>query len=280
MLKRMWNSAVAFDQRVDGAADVRSQDQRQCCRWRDKMRICQRHNEEHAGDTRMHGPSDDCRKDDAKHGIAGHRAHQHANAWRILRRRKRIEQDMERQQHQAQADRDAPEILEAGARPAAEGNQTQNKKDRRNGCYIEREHLNNQRGADIGAQHDRKRRHRTDETVGSEGTRHKGSRSAALEQRCQSDSGGKGAQAVVEGFSEPQPEVRAESAQNPAVDHMQAPQQQCHAAHQIEKNHASHRSTLGLCQRFKLTPIDSGSMFLLLEVSCRTETRRRQLGSK
>src|SRR5215468_7008369 len=34
-----------------------------------------------------------------------------------------------RQQHQAQADRDAPEILEAGAGPAAEGNQTQNKED-------------------------------------------------------------------------------------------------------------------------------------------------------
>jgi hypothetical protein len=28
------------------------------------------------------------------------------------------------------------------------------------------------------------------------------------------------------------------------VDHMQAPQQQCHAAHQIEENHASHARQL------------------------------------
>ncbi len=34
--------------------------------------------------------------------------------------------------------------------------------------------------------------------------------------------------------------IGAERAQNPAVDHMQAPQQQRHAAHQVEKNQASH----------------------------------------
>ena len=35
-------------------------------------------------------------------------------------------------------------------------------------------------------------------------------------------------------------QIGTEGAQNPAVDHVQAPQQQRHAAHQVEKNHASH----------------------------------------
>jgi hypothetical protein len=35
-------------------------------------------------------------------------------------------------------------------------------------------------------------------------------------------------------------EARAECAHDPAADHVQAPQQQGHSAHQIKKNNASH----------------------------------------
>ena len=41
-----------------------------------------------------------------------------------------------------------------------------------------------------------------------------------------------------------QPQVGPERAQDSAVDHMQAPQQQRHAAHQVEKNHGSHARLL------------------------------------
>ena len=61
------------------------------------------------------------RDQDAEHGIAGDGVHQHAHARRVLRRRQRVEQDVQRQQHQAEPDRDAADILDARARPAAEG---------------------------------------------------------------------------------------------------------------------------------------------------------------
>jgi hypothetical protein len=66
------------------------------------------------------------------------------------------------------------------------------------------------------------------------------SRCAALEQGGEAEAGGKGGEAVVERLAEQLAQIWSESAQNPAVDHVQAPQQQCHATHQIEKDHCSH----------------------------------------
>ena len=75
---------------------------------------------------------------------------------------------------------------------------------------------------------------------GGEGTRDQGGRGAALQQGGQADAGGKGGEAVVQRLRQQPPQIGTERAQNSAVDHVQAPQQQRHAAHQVEKNHASH----------------------------------------
>ena len=45
---------------------------------------------------------------------------------------------------------------------------------------------------------------------------------------------------LLRALAEQLAQIGTEGAQNPAVDHVQAPQQQRHAAHQVEKNHASH----------------------------------------
>ena len=65
-------------------------------------------------------------------------------------------------------------------------------------------------------------------------------RGAALQQRGEADAGGKCGEAVPSAPASMQTQVRAERAQNAAVDHVQAPQQQRNAAHQVEKNDASH----------------------------------------
>ena len=44
------------------------------------------------------------------------RLEQRAHRRRLLGRRQRVEQDVQRQQHQAEADGDAADILDAGAR--------------------------------------------------------------------------------------------------------------------------------------------------------------------
>ena len=109
---------------------------------------------------------------------------------------------------------------------------------------IERQDLDDQRGADIGAEHDRQRRHQADQAFGGERTGDQGGRGTALQQRGQADAGREGGEAVLQRLRQQQAQIGAERAQDAAVDHMQAPQQQCHAAHQVEKNQASHEFPL------------------------------------
>ena len=47
-------------------------------------------------------------------------------------------------------------------------------------------------------------------------------------------------------LARPRRQIRTESTENSAVDHMQAPQQQRHATHQVEKNQATHCSSVSL----------------------------------
>ena len=230
----------ALEDRVDGAAESGTQHQRQCGKRRDEMRVGQRHDQQHAGDAGMHHPGDDGADQDAEHGIAGDRIHEDAGAGRIFRRRQRIEQDMQRQQHQSEPDRDAADVLDARPRAAAEGDEADDEQHRCDGGDVERQNLHDQRGADVGPEHDRQRRHQADQAFGSEGTGDQCGRRAALEQRGQAEPGAKGGEAVVERFRQQEAQVGTECAQGAAVDHMQAPQQQRHAAHSIEKNHGSH----------------------------------------
>ena len=52
------------------------------------------------------------------------------------------------------------------------------------------------------------------------------------------DAGGEREEAVAQRRPQEAPQVGAERPDDPAVDHVQAPQQQRHAAHQVEKDHA------------------------------------------
>ena len=95
---------------------------------------------------------------DAQQRIAGDGAEQRAHRRRVLGRRERVEQDMQREQHQAEPDRHPAEVLDPRARAAAEGDEADDEQHRRAAGDVERQQLHDQRRADIGAEHDRKRR--------------------------------------------------------------------------------------------------------------------------
>ena len=204
------------------------------------MRVGQRHDQQHGRDAGMCGPGDTGRDHDTKYGIGGHGIHENADARRILGGRQRIQQDVQRQQHQAEADQHAADILDPRARPGAESDEAEDEENGRDRGDVEREHLNNERGADIGAQHDGKCRHEADQTFRRERARDQRSRSAALQDRGEADAGGERLEAIAQRLRQQPPQVGAERAQDAAVDHVQAPQQQRHAAHQVEKYEASH----------------------------------------
>ena len=68
------------------------------------------------------------------------------------------------------------------------------------GGDVERQDLHDQRGADIGAEHDRERRDQADQALGGEGTGDQGGRGAALQQRGEADARRKGGEAVAQGL--------------------------------------------------------------------------------
>jgi hypothetical protein len=210
----------------------------------------------------MYRPSDDGADHNAEHGIAGDGVHEHAHAGRVLRRRQGVEQDMQRQQHQAEADRDAADVLDARARAAAEGDEADDEQHRRHRGDVERQDLDDQRGPDIGAEHDRERRNQADQAFGGERTRDQRGGGAALQQRGQADTGRECSKTVSQRARQQRAEIGTERAQDAALDHVQAPQQQRHATHQVEKNHASHdRPTLwDLSRKIRLSPNDSESI--------------------
>ena len=86
-----------------------------------------------------------------------------AHAGRALGRLQRVEQDVQRQQHQPQADGDAAEVLDPAARAAAERDHADDEQRRRGGGDVERQQLHDQRRADVGAEQDGQGRDQADE---------------------------------------------------------------------------------------------------------------------
>ena len=59
--------------------------------------------------------------------------------------------------------------------------------------------------------------------------------------RGQAEAGAECGEAIAQCLAEEAPQIGAERAQHAAHHHMEAPQQQSHAAHQVQKNHRPHR---------------------------------------
>ncbi|MGY3359038.1 hypothetical protein ACVWZK_005701 [Bradyrhizobium sp. GM0.4] len=110
------------------------------------------------------------------------------------------------------------------------------------------------RRADIGAEHDGERGDQAEQALGCERTREQRGRGAALEQGSKAETGGERVEAVTKRLAEEPSQVRAKGAQNPAVDHVQAPQQQRHAAHQIEQYQRSHAPCPDWSRLVRLAP--------------------------
>jgi hypothetical protein len=63
---------------------------------------------------------------------------------------------------------------------------------------------------------------------------------AALKERGQSQPRPEGRKTVAQRFCQQTPHLGAERPLDPAPDHVQAPKQQCDAAHEVEQNERAH----------------------------------------
>ena len=142
---------------------------------------------------------------------------------------------LERQDDQAEADEYPAELAEAGLFAAEEENHAEEDQQWRQPRQVEGQHPRHQRGADIGAEHDRQGRRQCHQALGDEGGGQQGGGVAALHQSGDADAGGERQRAFFHAATEDAPQVGAVDPENSGADDMRAPHQQGDGREQVEQ---------------------------------------------
>ncbi len=191
--------------------------------------------QQHRGNARMSGPGQCRGEDHVDHRLRRDHAHQQTQAGHVLVGRDDRQELLQGEQHQPKPDRDPAEIMRPRLPAVAEQDDPDQHETRRRQADIEGQELHDQRGAEIGAEHDGERRHQIDEPARGEARRHQPGRGAALQYRGDAEPGEERAPAVAEGASEQAPQIGSEGALDAALHHVQAPQQQRNRAGEIDQ---------------------------------------------
>ena len=228
-------AAGPFQDRIDRAADIGAEHHGERGLRPDQARGGERDHRQHDHDARMRRPGQAGGDHDVEQRLARQRGEQVAHRRRMLARADRLGEQMQRQKHQPEPDRNATEILEARAAAAPEGEDADRDQHREDQRDVEGEHLHDQRGADIGAEHDGKGRDELDGAGTGEGHRHQGGCGRGLQQRGDAEPGQEGAEAGAQSAAEEAPQVGAEDPRHAALHHVDAPQQQRDLADDVDQ---------------------------------------------
>jgi hypothetical protein len=177
-----------------------------------------------------------------------------------FRRHQSVEKNVQRQQHQPDSDQGASQIARPRSAAALECDDTRQQQDGRHDGDIERQDLDDQRRPYVGAQHDGESGNEIQGAGGHERGSHQSGCGAALEKSGDERPREKGAKSALQGQSEQTPQIGAECAHDPAVDHVQSPEQQRDSPHQVENDCAAHdRAT-----RLSASSIYQGSEYVFV----------------
>lgn len=128
-----------------------------------------------------------------------------------------------------------PSLAEAGLFAAEEENHAEEDQQWRKPRQVEGQHPRHQRGADIGAEHDRQGRRQCHQALGDEGGGQQGGGVAALHQGGDADAGGERQRAFFHAATEDAPQVGAVDPEDSGADDMRAPHQQGDGREQVEQ---------------------------------------------
>lgn len=202
---------------VDGRAEVGAEHQREGGLRRHGAVGGERHGEQHDGNARMRRPGGDGADEQVDQRNGRYGGEHQPQSGGVLELRHELQQLVQRREHQAEADEHAAEIVRPARRLAPEHQDAHQDERRRDGADVERQHLDDQRGADVGAEHHRQRRHQRDQAVGAEAGHHQAGRRAALQGGGNAEAGQKGATAMAQRLAEDGAQVGAEGALHPRL---------------------------------------------------------------
>jgi len=224
-----------FEQRVEGGAEIGPEHQGKGRVRRHHALGRQRHREEHRRNARMRRPSHRRGDDHIDDRLRRDCTHQQTQARHVLKGGQHRKKQLQGKEHQPEAYRHTAEIARPACEAAAKQNDADQHKQRGDACDVERQQLHDQRGADIGSEHDRERRHQIDQPAGSKARRHEPGRGAALQYRGDAEAGQESGKPTAKRASEKPAQMRAEAALDAALHHMHAPQQQGDRAGKINQ---------------------------------------------
>ena len=120
--------------------------------------------------------------------------------------------------------------------PAPERHVARNQQQRRNQRNVEGQYFDDQRGSDVGAQHDGKRRYESDHAVRKKRGGHHGGSGAALKQRGDRNADADCHDSVTQHPPDHSAQIRPESTNDPALDHVHAPEEQDNGTSKLDQS--------------------------------------------
>ena len=195
----------------------------------------QRNDQEDGRDARMRRPGKRRGEDDCDDRLRRDGTHQHAQARHVLIRCDHAEEVLQRDEHQPEADRRSPQIARPRHEAAAKQNDPDEDEKKRDLRDVERQQLDNQGRADIRPEHNGERWNQINEPACRKARHHQPRSGAALQHRSDPEPGEKRLQPPAERPTEEAAQIRTESALDPALDHVHAPQQERDRAGEIDQ---------------------------------------------
>ncbi len=168
-----------FEARVEGRAEIGTEHEREGRVGRHDAPRRKGHHEQHDRDRRVGRPGEGGGQHDVDKRLGRDDPQQEAQARLILIWGHEGQELAQRHEHQAEPDQHAAEIAR-GCRGAAKQQHAEEDQRSRGRRSVEGEELNDQRGADIGAEHHGQGRHEVDEAAGREAGDHQARGGAAL----------------------------------------------------------------------------------------------------
>ena len=238
----------ALEKRVDRSTEIGAEDEGERGIDRHDAAAGKRHHQEHHGHARMRGPGEQRGRRDIEDGRAGKGADEGFQRRRVLDRRHDVEEEMQRQQHQAEPDQHAAEIVDGRGPGFPEHQETGQDQPREDGGDIEGEHLHDEGRADIGAEHDRERRYEPDQAARREPGGHQPGRGAALQRRGHAEPGKERRKPVLERGCEDRAEAWPEGALHARLHHVRAPEEECNGARKIDEGNDGIHGPTGMAR--------------------------------
>jgi hypothetical protein len=140
---------------------------------------------------------------------------------------------LQREQHEPQADGHAPDLADLAVAAREEEHHAEEDEQRREPGEVEREELRDERGAHVGAEHDRERHRQPDQVLRDERARDERRGARRLYDAGHAEPREKRREAVGDTLRQDPAKVRAEDAQHPGAHDVRAPHEEGHAGHEV-----------------------------------------------